>query len=147
MNFFKELASMAPGVAITMNIMEKNGSMTVSIVPNTLQGVKALVGRGTPEELDTSFLDQIRQPMEATTLAVCNADEYQKSLAKAAPSKPAVKDKKVNAPEPDAEEADEEQSEETETKPKKEKKPKAEKPATPPPAPEKPGLKQLLVFD
>lgn len=82
MGFFKDLAAIAPGMVLTMRIMEKNGTLTISVLPDGVKGVRSLDIKGTADELDEGFIAAIQAPMEQTKLAVTNLQEYEEDLKK-----------------------------------------------------------------
>jgi len=128
MNFFQELFSINPNVALTIRVMAKNDKLTISIAPDTADKVQALVITGTPAWLDENLIKEITKPMEELN-AVLNAKEFAKDVQKLG-KKPAVKAKASAKPDTETDEAvEEEDTEEAdeEKKPAKKKTPPAKK--------------------
>jgi PRTRC genetic system protein E len=107
MNFFKELAAIAPGVQLTMTVKEKNGKLTISLLPDGLAHVKPLIMTGTPDELDEGFINAIRQPVLDAQGIVVQNEAFQKSLEEAKNTKP----EKGGKPAPKKKEEDQEAGE------------------------------------
>lgn len=126
MSFFTELAAISEGLDLTIRIKQKNGKLTVSVLPDKIDKVQPLITTGTPEQLDAEFIGAITKPLAETKLVI-NQAEYEKSLKKPAPAKAATKGKGKKATEEDEdsegqEAADAEKIAKAETKGKPKKK-------------------------
>lgn len=80
MNFFKELTELLQGVQVTLTIKEKNGKVSVSVLPDSVDKVQPLVVTATAEELDSKFIDAIRKPIAAVQEVIVHNEAYEKSL-------------------------------------------------------------------
>ena len=80
-NFFSNIASIED-FNISFSISNNNGTMTISVVPlekskdPTLQNLQPLSISGTPQELDASFFEVIKEPIQKTIGLITNANSY-----------------------------------------------------------------------
>lgn len=80
MKFFKELTELLQGVQVTLTIKEKNGKVSVSVLPDSVDKVQPLVVTATAEELDKEFIEAIRKPIAAVQEVIVHNEAYEKSL-------------------------------------------------------------------
>lgn len=167
MDFFKQLTTIAPGLDLTLKIKQKDGKLSISLLPDNIDKVHPLLLCGTPDELDEGFMAAITRPLSETKTLLANTADYISSLqvsvkekmeeankgAKGKPAAPAKKAPPTEKPksEQEGDDAEEETDEETakpakpvakkKGAPGKEKKATSEKPketaATPTPKPER----------
>jgi RNA polymerase-binding transcription factor DksA len=103
-NFFQQLSKAAPGVFLNINIMEKNGKYTVSILPGvgSKTATNPVVVTGGPEELDNNFFNLICLPVQEKSAKLISAsttkdDKKESSAASTNKPKPAAPNKKASA--------------------------------------------------
>lgn len=110
MDFFTRLSELITGMQLTMTIKEKNGKITVSVLPDGIDKVLPLIITATPEELDAQFIEKISKPIEQAGLVI-NATEFEKSIASAAkkstPAKGTTGKKEAATEEPEEHDEDE----------------------------------------
>ena len=143
MSFFREIAAISEGLDLTIRIKQKNGKLTISVLPDAIDKVQPLLTTGTPEWLDENFIKEITKPL-ATAQGVVNAVGFTKSVEQAGIKKTG---KPVQKNQPDGKKEGEEEDEDEETKTKKPvaTKDKATlKSSTPPEAPK--GPQPLSIF-
>lgn len=133
MSFFKELSQISEGLDLTIRIKGKNGKLTVSVLPDSIDKVQPLITTGTPEMLDEKFFDSIRQPLTDAHQVVVNREEFDKSLKDAKPKAAATDNKKTSKATP---------KKAAKAKPEKEKKAAPVKADKPKPEPKKEETKQ-----
>jgi len=90
MDFFKQLLEITGEVDLSLRMKSKEGKITLSLLPTTQSNITPLIVTGTAEELDNSFIDLIRKPMQETAVLVANTEAYTESV-KAASDKAAEK--------------------------------------------------------
>lgn len=91
MDFFQQLAGISEGLDLTIRIKGKNGKLTISVLPESIEKVQPLITTGTPEQLDEQFFDSIRQPLTDAHQVVVNRAEFDQSLKDASDNKSASK--------------------------------------------------------
>lgn len=74
--FFKEIADLAKGMSLTVRINEKDGQLTVSVLPDNVENIQPLVASGTPEEMDAGLIEAIRQPLYDAKTLLKNGKEF-----------------------------------------------------------------------
>ena len=91
MDFFQQLATAGAGKTdLTMRIMEKNGKLTLNIMPGAgSSSMQPILVTGTPAELDAEFFTSIAPQVVEISGLVTNIGEVKKELEekKAAPAK------------------------------------------------------------
>ena len=92
---------MTESVDLTIVIRKTNGQLTVSILPKS-NGLKdeaqnhivPLTATGTPQELDTGFLQAVTRPIQKTCGLISNMAQFEAQADKAAASSKAAKEAK-----------------------------------------------------
>jgi PRTRC genetic system protein E len=107
-NFFELVAGLSITGNLQINIHQnESGSQTVSVMliakdPKATAGknLPPMLLKGSPQELDEAFFQQLSQPVRQTEKLFANAEAYQKELEKAKKQATTDKDKKgtANAP-------------------------------------------------
>ena len=90
-NFFEQIAGFSLTGSLQINIHQvEGGTQTVSVMlcakdPKTTTGknLPPMLLKGTPQELDEAFFEQISHPVRQTEKLFANAEIYQKELEKA----------------------------------------------------------------
>lgn len=85
--FFQQIAKMlGQGNSLSLNIIVKNDSMTVGVVPgvNSDNKMPMLTISGTAQEMDEGFFGKIQAPVSAAIGLVTNAQEFEKEAKKIA---------------------------------------------------------------
>ena len=99
---FTEISTLLnAGEMLCINIMKTGESLVVTVLPK-LKEVKdpaaeqliPLNLKGSPEELDSGFIEAIRSPVQKSINLMSNMAEYEKSAEKAAEESRAEKDRK-----------------------------------------------------
>ena len=81
MNFFQQLQAVGQ-VDLTMRIMEKNGKLTLMIMPGATSSVIPPINiTGTPAEIDEKFFSVIAPGVTAITGMVSNIEDVKKEIA------------------------------------------------------------------
>jgi PRTRC genetic system protein E len=88
------------GEMLSLNIRKNGNTMIVVVLPKVenvedpaAEQLIPLNLKGTPEELDSGFIEAIRSPVEKSTGLMTNMAEYEKSAEKAAQESKAAKDR------------------------------------------------------
>ena len=92
---------MTESVDLTIVIRKTNGQLTVSTLPKS-NGLKdeaqnhivPLTATGTPQELDTGFLQAVTRPIQKTCGLISNMAQFEAQADKAAASSKAAKEAK-----------------------------------------------------
>ena len=139
MEFFNPLFAIShPGdLDLTIRIKKKNDKLTVSVLPNGVDGIAPVIITGTPQELDAGFTDAITGPLLQVSGLQVESEAFTESVEKEkADTTPAKKqpkqESKPRQPKEDKQPAGSEA-------PKEEKPPEAVTTA-PLPAPKEPSL-------
>jgi PRTRC genetic system protein E len=90
-NFFEQIAGLAINGTLQINIQpHESGTLTVSVMlantnPKITTGknIPPMLLKGSAQELDEAFFNQIGEPVRKTSKLFANADAYQKELDKA----------------------------------------------------------------
>ena len=104
-NFFELVAGLSITGNLQINIHQnEGGTQTVSVMlsakdpkATTGKNLPPMLLKGTPQELDEAFFQQISQPVRQTDKLFANAEAYQKELEKAKKQATTDKDKKGTA--------------------------------------------------
>ena len=104
-NFFELVAGLSISGNLQINIHQnEGGTQTVSVMlsakdpkATTGKNLPPMLLKGTPQELDEAFFQQIGQPVRQTDRLFANAEAYQKELEKAKKQATTDKDKKGTA--------------------------------------------------
>ena len=82
MNFFQQLAAVGTGnTDLTMRIMEKNGKLTINIMPGAgSSAMQPILVTGTPAELDEEFFTAIAPQVQEIAGLVTNINEVKKAV-------------------------------------------------------------------
>ena len=104
-NFFELVAGLSIRGNLQINIHQnEGGTQTVSVMlsakdpkATTGKNLPPMLLKGTPQELDEAFFQQIGQPVRQTDRLFANAEAYQKELEKAKKQATTDKDKKGTA--------------------------------------------------
>ena len=104
-NFFELVAGLSIRGNLQINIHQnEGGTQTVSVMlsakdpkATTGKNLPPMLLKGTPQELDEAFFQQISQPVRQTDKLFANAEAYQKELEKAKKQATTDKDKKGTA--------------------------------------------------
>lgn len=123
MSFFKQLSGIIGQVEMSFTIKEKDGELTVMIMPKAtgsmtqrMDKIKPLIITGSPEDLDEGFFATVSTPLVKTGKLLSNAADYEKNLNAAAnsseestekESKPKRNRNKAAAQSPEKESSDE----------------------------------------
>jgi PRTRC genetic system protein E len=82
MEFFRKLSEICGGATnITLKILEKNGEMTIQVLPEGTANLRPLIATGSPAELDVEFLPSISEPLKRATGVLLNIEGFEKDLA------------------------------------------------------------------
>lgn len=98
---FKELKEILDNITLNITIVEKQGELTVSVLPKSKDktinlNLAPIVICGTPEELDKNFKDVIFSAFsEKNHKTISNVEAFEKSLQKEDEEKKAKKEKAV----------------------------------------------------
>jgi len=90
-NFFEQIAGLAINGTLQINIQSHESStLTVSVMlantnPKITTGknIPPMLLKGSPQELDEAFFNQVGEPVKRTVKLFANAEAYQKELDKA----------------------------------------------------------------
>ncbi|MDB5158303.1 MAG: system protein [Mucilaginibacter sp.] len=90
-NFFEQIAGLTINGTLQINIQpQESGTLTVSILlananPKITTGknIPPMLLKGSPQELDEAFFNQVGEPMKRTVKLFANLEAYQKELDKA----------------------------------------------------------------
>ena len=90
-NFFEQIAGLAINGTLQINIQaQESGTLTVSVMlansnPKITTGrnIPPMLLKGSAQELDEAFFNQVGEPVKRTAKLFANADAYQKELDKA----------------------------------------------------------------
>lgn len=99
MSFFQKIYELADGADLAINIKRKNEKLTVSVLPSNARNVTPVIITGTPEDLESGFLDTVTQQLEKSgelqlQIVASMATEEPKPKKEAKPTKEAkLKDK------------------------------------------------------
>jgi PRTRC genetic system protein E len=109
--FFQHLAPFLEGTDITITLKSKNGIISVSLLPRLTSASKAskdvslspILLTGTPQELDSGFIEAMSNPLTMASGLSIQLDEFQKSIQTAKEEKEkelkdAAQSKKTAAP-------------------------------------------------
>jgi len=103
MKFFNEISNLLPeGVDLNLTIRKNGGELTVSIIPKTdakdeaKNSIIPLVVSGTPEELESGFMNAISKPITKVTGLLIGMSEFEKQSEIAASNSKSEKVKKDN---------------------------------------------------
>jgi len=99
---FTEISNLLnDGEMLCLNIMKTGESLVVTVLPKSKEvkdpAAEQLIPlnlKGSPEELDSGFIEAIRSPVQKSTSLMSNMAEYEKSAEKAAEESKAEKDRK-----------------------------------------------------
>jgi|GEM_PF-3072853 len=81
MDFFRKLSEICAGATnVTLKILEKNGVMTIQVLPEGTATLRPLIATGTPAELDVEFLPGITGPLKKTAGVMLNVEGFEKDL-------------------------------------------------------------------
>jgi PRTRC genetic system protein E len=102
MNFFRQLLAVG-NVDMTMRMMEKNGKLTIMIMPGSGSATIPPINiTGTPEELDEKFFSVIAPGVNAITGMVSNIEDVKKEIAETATVEKKPAESKAPATKPKA---------------------------------------------
>lgn len=93
MSLFTELSEVLEGNKLTIVVMQKNGILTVSVMPDGVKDVQPLIATGTPAEMDEHLAANIKAPLARAKEIVINSGGFNKDLEEAATDKPIAKAK------------------------------------------------------
>jgi PRTRC genetic system protein E len=93
MNFFQQLAELSPDMDLSLRLMKKGDTITVTVLPATAEKIKPLTIAGTPAELDEKFIETIAVPLDL--IAQLDTSDYVKELKKLVKEKQKEAEKKV----------------------------------------------------
>ncbi len=90
-NFFEQVAGLTTNGILQINIQpQESGTLTVSVMlananPKIATGknIPPMLLKGSPQELDEAFFNQVGEPMKRTVKLFANLEAYQKELDKA----------------------------------------------------------------
>jgi PRTRC genetic system protein E len=80
MEFFKELFLMSENLDFTMKVKRVGHELTISILPDKVDGVHPIIITATVEELDKEFFNKIKGPMDKARVTIVNLDNYEKEM-------------------------------------------------------------------
>jgi PRTRC genetic system protein E len=125
MNFFQQLAqAAAQNVDLTMRIMQKDGKLTLNIMPGAKSvTIKPILVTGTPQELDAEFFKTIAPGLSEINGIITNIEEVKNDLNKKKPESTNSKSENVK---PGAKEATASAAKKKSSKAKSNNKPKEE---------------------
>lgn len=98
---FTEISNLLKeGEMLRINIMKTGETLTVTVLPQSVEvkdpAAAQLIPlnlKGSPEELDSGFIEAIQSPVQKSTGLMTNMAEYEKSAEKAAKESKAEKDR------------------------------------------------------
>lgn len=90
-NFFEQVAGLGINGTLQINLQpQENGALTVSVLlantnPKITAGknIPPMLLKGSPQELDEAFFEQVGEPVKQTAKLFANLEAYQKELDKA----------------------------------------------------------------
>jgi len=101
---FTEISNLLnDGEMLCLNIMKTGESLVVTVLPKSKEvkdpAAEQLIPlnlKGSPQELDSGFIEAIRSPVQKSMSLMSNMAEYEKSAEKASKESKAEKDRKDN---------------------------------------------------
>lgn len=71
---------MSENLDFTMKVMRVGNELTISILPDKVDGVHPVIITGTHEEFDKEFFNKIKGPMDKARVTIVNLANYEKEM-------------------------------------------------------------------